>query len=1273
MSLSSIEQLSLEEIECIDSICDHFAVASNSDAPSSVEEAVLQAPEKLRSILAIELIELEIEQRRHKGLPVSIDGYCQRFPQWSDVIQENFGQTVPPAVRRRTPTAIPGFELIGELGRGGMGVVYKARQLNLGRIVALKIAIISSDASRNELERFRSETESAARLKHPNIVQIYDVGEWEGTPFYTMEYIEGGNLSESMASCPLTSLDAAKLLEVLAYAVAFAHEMGVVHRDLKPSNILLQASHTKQGSSSFRVSSTISNAVLPTVLVPKLTDFGLAKRIDVDQTQTQTGTIIGTPSYMAPELIESGSKTAGAQADIYSLGAILYESLVGRPPFRAATMLETLEMARFKDPIPPSRFQSAVPRDLETICLKCLEKSPLDRYQSAAELGKDLSCFINGLPIAARPIGYLEHAWRWTKRKPILAGLIATIGMLLVALVVVPSILAIQLRQALVDADEKKSQALQSQRLAETRSEEANRSRTEAVQAAIQSQSRLVGMRINAGIGATLAHDPMRTMLWYEKAWHDDTHHSRSDREHRMRISSTLAQSPQMVGVCIHKRPIHNAVLNAASKKVLIWDKTESAEVWDPFVGKLNGELDHGSPIIHAAFNLSGTSIATCGGNSLKIWRSDTLQLAHNLVHPSPVKWMCLHPKSNLVLSAAEDGRIRLWDPDSGMLTNDAWFSRECALDYVQCSPDGRYILVIDGNGKLTIQRFDDQSILLSDIDHPLQANLGLVGIPQFLQGCDKLVTYSQRMFSIWDLDQRLSIGTRTTQSNFRDFIFTESGDRAVAATGTSLTKMFRLTQLEIFADAESTNYLAPRQTATCAMTRDGRIAAVSSSGGLISVVDVESGKLLTLLRTLDAENKLEFVAMPDGSELLFVASSDGTVRIWNLEPKSLDKIDYDFACGSSSMIEWIARADHRARLSADASIELRVSGRKAYFFDRKQNREMGNAFEHSANIDYVLLPDTLRPGSSFVVSDTRECVVRHFPSCEPVGVPIKHNAPIQRLRLSSDGKRLLVWRKGRFGEVWDTDKMVVLLGPPETSDDSDEPKNDYAADCRSKVMRDFDLSLDGSYVTVRFDSPHVSYVYRVENGSRVLTTDIQDGVPVPSAFASGARKFMVANSDTRARVWDVDTGQAVGPLLNHPTFVRLGCLTPDGSSAATWSADGKLRIWNSAFGDLILESKESLMGCTIWFRKDSQALVVHHRDGSLYELQLPELRLPMEVATQLLELFCNEAIDSTDGIVSLPTDHFREHPERFLNAWRAFYKDGDKVSQPATQPTNSQ
>jgi serine/threonine protein kinase/tetratricopeptide (TPR) repeat protein len=329
----------------------------------------------------------------------------------------------------RFPTAPAGYQILEELGRGGMSIVYRARQTQPQRLVALKMLLAGARAPTGRRLRLFAEADAIARLQHAGIVQVYEVGEQDGVPFLVLELMAGGSLAQTLAGRPLPSRQAAELVETLARAVDHAHAHGVIHRDLKPGNVLLTADGR-----------------------PKISDFGLAKQERPEL--TATGEVLGTPSYMAPEQTRGGSQPVGPAADIYALGAILYELLTGRPPFLAATVLETLDQVRTREPVPPGRLAAATPRDLETICLKCLHKEPQQRYATASGLAEDLHRFLDYQPIRGRPVGRPEKLWRWCRRNPVVAGLLGAVATLLLVLVIGQRLSAYRLRQLAQEADE---------------------------------------------------------------------------------------------------------------------------------------------------------------------------------------------------------------------------------------------------------------------------------------------------------------------------------------------------------------------------------------------------------------------------------------------------------------------------------------------------------------------------------------------------------------------------------------------------------------------------------------------------------------------------------------------------------------------------------------------------------------------------------------------------------------------------------------------------
>lgn len=409
-------------------ICEDFEAAWRAGNRPALENCLGKLGPEADAELLGELLPLELELRCEAGESPTPEEYAARFPAFAEVVDRTFhdrGATVfhPSVVGepadRPTPrrhkigdrtevdlqAVIGDYKLIDEIARGGMGVVYKARQVSLNRVVALKMILSGQMATTVERRRFLREAELAANLDHPNIVPIYEVGEHEDRPFFSMKLIDGPSLSRQIARYRDDPRSAARLVTTLARAVDYAHEKGFLHCDLKPSNVLLD----DQGR-------------------PYLTDFGLARRAGVDSSLSISGTILGTPSYMAPEQATGSRAGLGPTTDVYGLGAILYELLAGRAPFRAPTIMETVVQVLERDPAPPREIRPEIPRELESICLKCLEKAPRDRYTNANALARDLDSYLKGEGIEAAGPG--ARLRRWNRREPELVSRLGGLGLM---------------------------------------------------------------------------------------------------------------------------------------------------------------------------------------------------------------------------------------------------------------------------------------------------------------------------------------------------------------------------------------------------------------------------------------------------------------------------------------------------------------------------------------------------------------------------------------------------------------------------------------------------------------------------------------------------------------------------------------------------------------------------------------------------------------------------------------------------------------------------
>ncbi len=396
-----------------------------------IEEFLSSVPENDKTNIFVELLELEIAAQESSQETIIGDDYIKRFPEYEQFVVAvfekglNFPDTETHHVKRDDSTHIQSskdvpeieklqpdkevnelgdFNLHEVLGRGGMGVVYKAHQKSLNRTVALKLIRAGELADQMEVDRFKVEAQSAALLQHPGIVSIFETGEIDNQHYIAMAYVEGQSLAEKISDKPVTMKEAATIALPISEAVAYAHKNGVIHRDLKPANVLID----QNGN-------------------PKLTDFGLAKQLEGESSLTASGDILGTPSYMPPEQAEGHTNLVTESADIYSLGAILYTMLCGRPPFQADNSYLTLMQVVSQEPVSPRQLNPSIPIDLETICMKCLEKDPKRRYASADDLAKELIRFLSGEPIEARPISTPARLWRWCKRKPLIASLSAAV------------------------------------------------------------------------------------------------------------------------------------------------------------------------------------------------------------------------------------------------------------------------------------------------------------------------------------------------------------------------------------------------------------------------------------------------------------------------------------------------------------------------------------------------------------------------------------------------------------------------------------------------------------------------------------------------------------------------------------------------------------------------------------------------------------------------------------------------------------------------------
>ncbi len=624
-------------------------------------------------------------------------------------VQSNTSEgTGPGGASVRPSPKVAGYEVLEELGRGGMGVVYKARDLRLKRLVALKMILAGAHAGAAQRERFRREAEAVARLQHPNIVQVFELGEQDGLPFFAAELVEGDSLDRHLGGTPQPPREAARLIQVLASAVDAAHRAGVVHRDLKPANVLLAFPHPptpspKEGEGG-------PEGLAPPLpfwerglggeggAVPKIADFGLAKQFALGEEgtashPTQSGAVLGTPSYMAPEQA-AGRGEVGPAADTYALGVILYEMLTGAPPFRGTSVLDTLEQVVAVEPVPPSRLQRSVPRDLETICLKCLHKAPGRRYPSAAALADDLGRFLAGEPIQARPVGRVERAVKWARRRPVVAALLALVVALTAgggSLVVWKWAEAVANANAYRLARDDAEQSAKGERAAHARADEQRQVAEGATgeakaalaraRAALYLQSVALANRDWYGGNAARARDVLASAPADQRRW--EWHYL--DRLGRAHLFAWSSRSGKSSGPLPRR-------------------------AWLRQVRREQGKRFPELLALDRAFCPDGTRYADADSRkgTLRLLDAETGRVVHQLTgHPRGVASVAFSPDGKRLASAGHDRLVRVHDVATGkVVATCAGHARD--LRAIAFSPDGALLASSDMTGAAKLWRSAD-------------------------------------------------------------------------------------------------------------------------------------------------------------------------------------------------------------------------------------------------------------------------------------------------------------------------------------------------------------------------------------------------------------------------------------------------------------------------------------------------------------------------------------------------------------------------------------
>lgn len=984
------------------------------------------------------------------------------------------------------------FELLEELAHGGMGVVYKARQVTLNRIVALKMILKGAFASRDEQTRFHSEAEAAATLDHPHIVPIYEVGTHEGQPYFAMRYLEGGDLGKLLQGDVRSE---AQRMFHIADAVHHAHQRGILHRDLKPGNIMLDAQ--KQ---------------------PHVTDFGLAKKLDTQRSLTETGRIVGTPKYMAPEQA-AGKKGLTVAADVYSLGVILYERLTGATPFQAATALELLRQVR-ENPAPRlSTIVKGFDRDLETITLKCLEKEPTHRYHGADELRDELQRWLEGRPILARPVGKGEQLWRWVKRNPVIAGLAA--GIAAVLLLTTLTSLALS-NWALNERDRADRQAGEAQ----TARDEAQRQQKEAVASAVENRRLYDKSLIERGYQHELKGDLLKAMQWYVEPLRAPHPDPEAEKTHKERLGRYLkhANLPKL----IHLFPQRGYTQGAAGacwspdgKTVLIFHDDKTIRLYDAATGQVKHALTHEHPVDKAKFNSSGTCIVTTCGDE-------------------------------------KQGQVILWNPVTGAMEKK--FPQDNRILDASVSADGKKVGVVIGNtDKSTAMLLDAGTGTTTILETGTATIRGpLTSDCQFTPNGEYLCLYEMYRpnIRIYNSQTKSMIRELDTESGIYNVTISSDSRLISASLQNNQAKVWGLNDGKLLCTADHV-------LSSTDFSPDSQLLATASYDHTARVLHIGSGKQVCKLERDGDVNCVHF--SPDGMRLA-TASESGAVNVWNAltGERMMPPIQHSEAVlfarfspdGYSLLTElgsselgmefgavriWNIMGKGDAEISVNMKEENRTtvySENGKYVLKWKNEKEAAEVVKYDSATGAVLNRKTL-PG----------CAIRSMKlSGNDSWLVIKHTNLRNGFFVSVDVLESATFRPAvqqlRFDMVYSNDVHVSF------SENGDH-----------MILEANDNEDKSSRITV----------YQLEAGEFTLVKTLEGKYAVSEALMAKKNDAIILNKKTYSRPYFAEIiglgKPEPGRIIRHGDTINSFHFSRNGQSVATASVDRTARIWDLSVG----------------------------------------------------------------------------------------------------------
>jgi WD40 repeat protein/serine/threonine protein kinase len=863
---------------------------------------------------------------------------------------------------------VTGYEILGELGRGGMGVVYRARQVALDRLVALKMILAGSLAGREDLDRFRLEAEAAARLQHPNLVQIYEIGEQEGRPFFSLEFMAGGSLEDKLQGKPLPARQAAELIETLARAMHYAHQRGIIHRDLKPGNVLLTADGT-----------------------PKITDFGLAKRLDREGGgHTQTGDILGTPAYMAPEQASGRIREVGPATDIYALGTILYEMLTARPQFLSESVMEVLEQVRQQDPVPPSRLQPRVPRDLETICLKCLEKEPRKRYASGEALADDLRRFLNREPILARPTPAWERGLKWARRRPAVAALLAVSAV--AGLTILGGSLWYNARlSASIEATEQQKKETQ--------------------QALDQARFELVRLYVTKGMQLVDDGNPVAALPWLTQAMVMEPNDLQQQATHRTRLAAVLRQCPRLVQLWFHERPLTSAEFTRDGHRVVTASLDHTARIWDARSGEALGPpLQHDGPVRQAAFSHDDRRVVTASEDgTARVWDAATGQPLVVLRHGDVVRHAFFSLDSKRVLTCSDDCTAQVWDAATGRaLTRPLKHGK--AVRYASFSHDASKVVTASDDGTARVWNAATGEPLTPPLKHEEE-----VYRASFSPDDRRVITASAddtaRVWLVATAESQMPPLRHKDDVRQAWFSPEPEGRRILTASDDGTARLW---------DGASGAPLTPpmrhgSSVRQALFSQDGRFVITASDDNTARVWNAGTGEPQTC-PLVHTGTVLTASLSPNGRYVV-TASDDMTARVWDI--------------GVDRSLPWHEGPCAKTKLQTSVSPDGRRKLEKnhdntAHIVDVETGHRVGKPLRHGSPITQMVFS----PDGSKILTASEDNTVRVWDAAsgEPVASPLRHTGTVKDAAFSPDSHWIVTASTDQTARVWN-----VRTGQPTT------------------------------------------------------------------------------------------------------------------------------------------------------------------------------------------------------------------------------------------------